>query len=104
LTPQLTLRVTFEQVSIAITYRPVRFRANSLLNFEAEMRSHFPEKCRTRFSNKIDAGYCLVIFGTGLKKRVPINIRGPHSVNSNAAFTGVLNTVDDGATVRLEWI
>jgi hypothetical protein len=103
LTPRFTLNVTFEDMSMAVSYSPVRFRANLLIEFEGTLCQKFPEKVRSRFGSAMDKGYSLVMFKTGTKKRIPIYIRGPRSIRSDAAFTGFLNTVADGSNVLLEW-
>jgi hypothetical protein len=103
LTPQFTLNVTFEDVSFAVSYSPVRFRANLLIEFEGTLCQKFPQKVRSRFGSAMDKGYSLVMFKTGTKKGIPIDIRGPRSTRSDAAFTGFLNTVADGSNVLFAW-
>jgi hypothetical protein len=103
LTPAFTLYVKFDNVQRSIHYPPARFLANRLLDFELHLATQFPVDCRDRLRQALQEGYCLIMFSTGFKKRVPVYVRGPRSVHPEAAFTGLLNTVSQHATVLLEW-
>jgi hypothetical protein len=98
-----TLQVRFGDICRVITYREARLRANLLLLFEAQLVSRFPEASRTALTDALNAGYALVMFTRGFRKRTPIAIRGTTAVFPKASFTGFLNCVHDGALVLVEW-
>jgi hypothetical protein len=102
-TATFTLHVKFGEACRVVPYRQVTMRANLLLLFEVEMLSRFPEASRTELSKSLTAGYAIVLFTRGFRTRTIIPIRGTAAVLPDAAFTGFLNSVHDGARVLLEW-
>jgi hypothetical protein len=102
-TPTFTLNVKFEDRQVTIVHEPIRFRANRLIDLEDNIRRNFPEDTRLRLSTAFEKGYSLILFRRGLVKRVPVQIRGAHSVHPDASFTGFLNSVLEGGTVGVEW-
>jgi hypothetical protein len=95
--------IKFDEHLQIVEFNSITMRANLLLEFENIVALRFPENRRHALRKALEKGYSLVFWWHGFKKRSSVNVRGPSVLHLNAAFTGFLNCVPEGASVMLEW-
>jgi hypothetical protein len=102
-TTPFNVQVKFGDDVRIIPFGPVTMAANILFEFENRLVRQVPVNQRKALRMGMENGYAIVFSRKGLKKWTPVHIRGTHILHPNAAFTGFLNSVPEGANVVLEW-
>jgi hypothetical protein len=102
-TSPFNVQVKFGDDVRIIPFGAVTMAANIRFEFENRLVRQFPDNQRKDLRKAMENGYALVFSRKGFKKWTPVHIRGAHILHPNAAFTGFLNSVSEGANVMLEW-
>jgi hypothetical protein len=84
-------------------FGPVTMAANIRFEFENRLVRQFGDNQCNDLRKALENGYALLFGAKGFKKRTLVHIRGADILHPNAAFTGFLNCVPEGAKVMLEW-
>jgi hypothetical protein len=102
-TTPFNVQVKFGDDVRIIPFGPVTMAANILFEFENRLVRQFGDNQRNDLRKALENGYALLFGAKGFKKRTLVHIRGADILHPNAAFTGFLNCVPEGAKVMLEW-